>query len=100
MRSPATRYTRRPDERRPSVRSSVSASGLILIASTNTLAILLSVGLLIPWAQIRIARYMAAHTQLVPSGSLDTLVGSVEERPTAVGEAYADMEGFDVGAAI
>jgi uncharacterized membrane protein YjgN (DUF898 family) len=32
---------------------------------TNMLAIALSLGLLIPWAQVRLARYRAACTQLV-----------------------------------
>ena len=81
-------------------RSSIHPPRLLAIAITNTFAILLSFGLLLPWARIRVARYLAAHTHVRFAGSPDEFIGREEERQSALGDAYADLEGFDVGPAI
>ena len=58
---------------------------------------LVTLGLMLPWARIRMARYLAAHTTLVPGDSLDSFVGRMEERATAIGDAYSDIEGIELG---
>ncbi|SMX47051.1 YjgN family protein [Actibacterium lipolyticum] len=77
--------------------STVKPLKLLLIILTNTLATILSLGLLLPWAKVRYAKYMAANTTLIPGGSLDDFVGTIEKNAGAVGDAYSDIEGFDLG---
>lgn len=77
--------------------SSVSAPRLLWIALSNMVVIILTLGLMLPWAQVRIARYLANHTQLIPGGSLDDFIGTQEDAGMAVGDAYSDIEGIDVG---
>ena len=67
------------------------------IMLSNAVLVIVSMGLLLPWTQIRLARYSAAHTRLLPGGSLDGFAGELEARTTAIGDAYADLDGFDVG---
>ena len=78
-------------------RSSISAGGLIWIALTNAFAIILSVGLLVPWAKIRMTRYLAGHTAIDTLASPDEFVGAGILAGSATGDAYADIEGVDVG---
>src|SRR5262249_6897942 len=54
------------------LQSSLRARDLILLYVTNTFAILLSLGMLIPWAMVRMAKYRASCLTLLASGDLDT----------------------------
>ena len=80
--------------------SAISPIRLVAISITNAIAIAISIGMLAPWARIRVARYLAAHSWVIPADSLDAFVGDAEERQSAIGDAYSDIEGFDAGAAI
>ena len=80
--------------------STVTASRLFWIAISNAAAIVVSLGMLLPWARIRVARYLCAHTRLKPAGSLDDFVGEAEKRQSAIGDAYMDIDGIDVGAGV
>ena len=80
--------------------SNISPLTLVGIAITNIVAIVLSLGMLVPWARIRVARYLAAHSWVVPEGSLDEFVGAAGWRQSAIGDAFADVGGFDVGAGV
>ena len=80
--------------------SRASAGRIVMIAISNAFAVALSAGLLLPWAQVRMARYLVTHTWVIPAGSLDAFHSRAEARQTAVGDAYTDIEGFDVGPAI
>ena len=80
--------------------SAISPFRLVAISITNAVAITISIGMLAPWARIRVARYLAAHSWVIPADSLDAFIGDVEERQSAIGDAYTDIEGFDAGAAI
>ena len=80
--------------------STISPPTLVWIAIGNAVAIVASVGMLLPWARIRIARYLCAHTSVTPAGSLDEFVGEAERRQSAFGDAFMDIEGIDVGAAV
>lgn len=79
------------------MRSDVKPVQLVWIAISNAVVVLCTLGLMLPWAQIRLARYNAAHTQLIPGGSLDDFVGKIEQKGGALGDAYTDIEAVDVG---
>ena len=80
-------------------RSTVSPPRLVWIVISNTVAVVISLGMLLPWARIRLARYLCSHTWVIPAGSLDDFVGEAERRQSALGDAYMDIDGIDVGAA-
>ena len=80
--------------------STISPPKLIWIAISNAGAIVVSLGMLLPWARIRVARYLCANTLVKPAGSLDEFAGEAETRQSAIGDAFMDIEGVDVGAAV
>ncbi len=77
--------------------SDVAPLQVLWIALSNAVIVLCTLGLMLPWAQIRMARYLAAHTDVMVNGSLDDFVGQVETRAGAIGDAYTDIEGIDIG---
>lgn len=77
--------------------SNVSPGRLIWITISNALITALTLGLMLPWAQVRLTRYLANHTTLLPGPSLDNFIGDIEAEATAIGDAYGDIEGIEVG---
>ena len=78
-------------------KSTLSSSEMIWIYLSNAIVIVFSLGLLIPWASIRMARYRLANLCLYSSGKLDNFVASEVEKVGAVGEEIIDFFDFDVG---
>lgn len=77
--------------------STVVPLHLVWIAISNALVIVCTLGLMLPWAQIRMARYLAGHTVVVPGSSLDGFAGQLAARQSAIGDAYGDIEGIELG---
>ena len=63
----------------------------------NTLGILLSLGMLIPWAMIRMARYRASRLVLLASDDLDTLEAEGQGEVSAVGAEIDHVFDMDIG---
>jgi uncharacterized membrane protein YjgN (DUF898 family) len=63
---------------------------------TNTLAILFSLGLAIPWARVRVARYRASRTSLSAS-DLGQLASQPEDEVSASADAVSDLFDLDIG---
>jgi len=68
--------------------------GLMLV---NWLGILLTLGLFIPWARVRVARFRADHLALAVAGSLDDFVAAEATAASAVGDEAAEMFDLDIG---
>jgi uncharacterized membrane protein YjgN (DUF898 family) len=75
-------------------RSTVRARDLARIYLGNTVAILLSLGMLVPWAQVRLARYRAEHMTLLARGDLGAFLADTRPDQGAVGAETANV--FDV----
>jgi uncharacterized membrane protein YjgN (DUF898 family) len=75
-------------------RSTLSARKLTFIYATNLAAIVFSLGLLIPWAAIRTARYRAQCLALEGGEDLDTFMADQTRQVSATGEEMGEM--FDV----
>ncbi len=76
------------------LRSTLKGHRLLAIYAGNTFAILLSLGLLIPWAKIRLARYRAESLALLAADDLD---GMRAERLSDVDATAAEVDGlFDI----
>ncbi|OJX05328.1 MAG: hypothetical protein BGO72_14000 [Burkholderiales bacterium 70-64] len=78
--------------------SRVGARRLYLIAVTNLIAIVCTLGLFIPFAAIRSARYRLESVAMLPAGSLDEFVAGQSSEVGATGEGAADL--FDVDIAL
>lgn len=80
--------------------STISPPRLVWIVVSNAAAIVASLGMLLPWARIRVARYLCENTWVSPAGSLDEFVSEAERRQSAIGDAFMDIDGIDVGAPV
>lgn len=70
---------------------------VLWIQLSNAVLIVLSVGLLIPWARVRIIRYRLSCLSLTASVPLESFVASEKERITATGQEMGDMLDLDLG---
>ena len=78
--------------------SNLSAVGLTGIYLTNLIGVVLTLGLFIPWAQIRLARYRLAAMEVEAQGSLEELVaGAAAPVPSATGEEISSLLDVDFG---
>ena len=77
--------------------SSLGTRKICWLYFSNTLAIIVSLGLLIPWALIRTARYRISHMAILPDGDLDDFIAAEEQRAGAFGEELEDFLDLDVG---
>jgi uncharacterized membrane protein YjgN (DUF898 family) len=77
-------------------RSTIRARDLLWIYVSNTACILLSAGLLVPWAQIRLARYRAQHMELVGIGGLESFRAELSPERFAGGAETASVFDLDV----
>ncbi len=67
------------------------------IAVSNFLATVMTLGMLRPWAAVRMSRYLAAHTALYSIVSLDDYLVELHDEGPAVGAEFMDVEGLDFG---
>ncbi len=67
---------------------------MVWIYFTNSLLTVLTLGLYIPWAKVRIARYQASCTSMAIQDDLDGFVAAEKNRTSALGEELG--EAFDV----
>ncbi|MBP1870768.1 uncharacterized membrane protein YjgN (DUF898 family) [Ensifer adhaerens] len=77
--------------------SSLSRGRYTWIAISNLLVTILTLGLMRPWAAVRMARYTWEHTSVLVVGSVGILVSELEQQGSAVGAEFIEFEGFDFG---
>jgi len=80
--------------------STIKPLKLMWISVSNAVLTVVSLFLLLPWAQVRMMRYLADNTFVIEGGSLDDFVATELEHQSALGDAFADIEGIDIGIAI
>jgi uncharacterized membrane protein YjgN (DUF898 family) len=64
---------------------------------TNTLAIILTLGLAIPWAMVRTAQYRAECTRILIQGDLDHFLQQQQEQQNALGEELGEVFDLELG---
>lgn len=77
--------------------SRLPVGGFIGLTVANWLGIVCTLGLFIPWARVRVARYRAEHLALAVDGSLDDFVAGEAAAATALGDETAEMFDLDIG---
>ena len=76
--------------------STLSTRKMLWLYLSNSIAILLSLGLLIPWARIRTLSYRASETR-VYSVELDNFVARTSDDKSALGEELGEVFGLEIG---
>lgn len=77
--------------------ASLRARDLFLTYLLNTLVTACTLGLLHPWAAVRMVRLQYEALRVVPGGSIDAFVAGAEPPVGALGEAASDAFDFDLG---
>ncbi len=77
--------------------SGLSRGRYTWIAISNFVVTILTLGLLRPWAVVRMARYKWTLTGVTVFGAVGTLMSDIEAQASAVGAEFMDFEGFDFG---
>jgi len=71
---------------------------LMWIRLSNVLAIVFSLGLLVPWAAMRRARYLVENIEVTVEGDiLDRIQGRFAEAESALGDSAMDAFDFEIG---
>jgi len=76
-------------------RSHVIPARMFLIIFTNLIAVICTLGLFLPFAQVRLMRYRIEALQMIPDGSLDDFVAQTGADVGASGEGVSDFMDFD-----
>ena len=67
------------------------------IILSNTFITIITFGFMLPWAQIRLYKYLCNSTKTEISGDANKFLDTQKSKMSAFGEEYSDMEGIDVG---
>ena len=79
------------------VQAELKVGAMMLLYLTNTLAIMFTLGLMMPWAKIRTARYKASVMSVLVAGDLGQFVSTQAEHQSALGEEIGEMFDMDLG---
>jgi len=77
--------------------SSLKTGRMMWLYYTNTLGIVLSFGLLIPWARVRLTKYRVSCISMLSDGELNDFVAAEQHKGSATGEELGEVFGLDVG---
>lgn len=77
--------------------SSLKTWPLVRMQIINLLAIICSLGLLIPWARIRRTRYLMDHIRFIVEGDLNQFTAVQDSDEHALGDVSADFFDIEVG---
>ncbi len=77
--------------------STLQTPRMLWLYVSNALAVAFSLGLLIPWAQIRLARYRLENLQLLAADDLESFVAGERQKVAAAGEEISDFFDVDIG---
>ncbi|MET0265910.1 MAG: DUF898 family protein, partial [Duganella sp.] len=75
--------------------SEVKWGRMLFIIVSNYVAVICTLGLFLPFAQVRLMRYRIESLALLPQGSLDDIVVQAGADVGAAGEGVADFMDFD-----
>lgn len=82
-------------------KSTVRARGYFYVLLTNMLLVLFTIGLAMPWAKVRVARYIADNSWIEASEiDINHYLTQKEKEQSALGEEIGDVLDIDVGIAI
>jgi uncharacterized membrane protein YjgN (DUF898 family) len=78
------------------IECNMSPLGLIWVTLSNLVLVALTLGLFIPWASVRMAKFQLEAVRLVPAGDLQEFVDAAPDDVGAVGMEAASAFDFDI----
>jgi len=78
-------------------RSHQTLGACLALQLGNLLGVVATLGLFLPFAEVRSARWRAACTEVVPGASLDEIAAGTAQAQGAAADELAEIFGFDVG---
>lgn len=73
------------------------ARDLIWLQFSNSFMILITLGLMYPWAAMRMVRFRLSCVQFVPNTNMDSFVAGAQSNVGALGDSAADFLDIDLG---
>ncbi len=67
------------------------------VAISNVIVTIATLGLMRPWAAVRMAHFLAQHTALDVQGDFGEVLSEIREEGSATGSEFMDVEGIDIG---
>ena len=77
-------------------RSHVSGIGLAWIIVSNLILTVATLGLLMPWAQVRQYRYLTANTEIRPIADMQSFVDRQTRAGSSIGDAVGEAGGLEI----
>ena len=68
----------------------------IWIVLSNSIIVIITFGLMSPYAQVRFYKYLSSSTKIVLIGDVEGFLDSERRMLSSLGEEYSEMEGFEV----
>ena len=76
--------------------SKINPFKFIWISISNLFLTLLTLGLLLPWAKVRMYKYLSAMTFVTAIGDINEFIDEINSTRSSLGEAVSDLEGVEV----
>ena len=70
---------------------------VLWLTVSNLFLIIVSLGLAIPWATVRITRYSLSRFTVYSEDTLDGFAAGENQMASALGEEFGDAMDFDIG---
>lgn len=77
--------------------SSLGARKIAWVSVTNMLIVILTLGLAIPWAKVRMARVLLENTHVDTSSGFDNYISQKQDEQSSLGEQIGDAFNVDAG---
>lgn len=84
-------------DRRHSLYSDLGRRRYAWIAISNVIVTFATLGLMRPWAAVRLQRYLAEHTAIHVDGDIGVVIDQVRATGGVISAEYLDVDGFDFG---
>jgi uncharacterized membrane protein YjgN (DUF898 family) len=78
------------------IECSIPPLGLVWIGISNLFLTLVTLGLYMPWAMVRLTKFQLNAVTLVPAGDLQEIVSAEPDKISAIGEETATAFDFDI----
>ncbi|WP_112608271.1 YjgN family protein [Rhizobium sp. WW22] len=84
-------------DHRHELRSDLGRRRYAWIAISNVVVTLVTLGLMRPWAAVRMQRFLAEHTAISIDGEIGVVFDQIRSTGNAISAEYLDVDGFDFG---
>ena len=77
-------------------RSQISGLALAWIIVSNLILSVITIGLLVPWAQVRQYRYLAQNTEIRPIADMQRFLDRQVQAGSSIGDAIGEAGGLEI----